>query len=69
LKTGCNIERRQLKTGARLAPLIGLMSVQAVWLLQVKSVARAEPNRPVEQIVPKRYIRLLERAGSWLRGR
>jgi len=23
LKTGCNIERRQLKTGGRLAPLIG----------------------------------------------
>jgi hypothetical protein len=61
LKTGCNIERRQLKTGGRLAPLIGLMSVQAVRLLQLKSVARAEPNRPAEQIVPKRYIRLLER--------
>ena len=61
LKTGCNIEHRQLKTGDRLAPLIGLMSVVAIRLLWLKSVARAEPDRPTEQIVPKRYIHLLER--------
>jgi hypothetical protein len=60
LKTGCSIERRQLKTGDRLAPLIGLMSVVAIRLLQLKSVARVEPDRPAEQIVPKRYISVLE---------
>jgi Transposase Tn5 dimerisation domain/Transposase DDE domain len=61
LKTGCRIEDRQLETGDRLAPLIGLMSVQAVRLVQLKTVARAEPDRPAEQIVPERYIELLER--------
>lgn len=61
LKTGCNIEGRQLHTGSRLAPLVALMSVQAVRLLQLKSLARTEPNRPSEQVVPKYYIELLER--------
>lgn len=62
LKTGCNVEERQLKTGDRLGPLIGLMSVQAIRLLRTKSVARAEPERPAEEIVPERYIRQLERS-------
>jgi hypothetical protein len=61
LKTGCNIERRQLKTGERLAPLVALMSIQAVRLLQLKAKARAEPSRPTAELVPGRYIRLLER--------
>jgi Transposase DNA-binding/Transposase DDE domain/Transposase Tn5 dimerisation domain len=61
LKTGCNIERRQLKTAARLAPLVALLSVQAVRLIQLKAVARAEPNRPTEELVPQRYVQMLER--------
>jgi hypothetical protein len=61
LKSGCNIERRQLKKGARLAPLIAMMSVVAVRLLQLKFEARANPDRPTEEIVPKRYVDLLER--------
>jgi hypothetical protein len=60
LKTGRKIERRQLKSGARLAPLVGLMSVQAVRLLQLRTVARAEPDRSTEELVPRRYVRLLE---------
>lgn len=61
LKTGCNIEQRQLKTAARLAPLVALMSVQAVRLIQLKAVARAEPDRPTEELVPRRYVQVLER--------
>jgi hypothetical protein len=61
LKTGCRIEHRQLKTADRLAPLIALMSVVAIRLVQLKALARAQPTRPTEQIVPKRYIGLLER--------
>ena len=68
LKTGCNIERRQLHTGERLAPLVGLMSVQAVRLLQLKMVARLEPERPTAEIVPQRYVCLLERHRKMLPG-
>jgi hypothetical protein len=61
LKTGCNVEQRQLKKAARLAPLVALLSVQAVRLIQLKAAARAEPERPTEELVPRRYVRLLER--------
>ena len=36
LKTGTRVQKRQLKTGARLEPMVGLMSVVAVRLLQLK---------------------------------
>ena len=35
LKTGCRVEARQYRTGERLAPAIGLLSVLAVRLLQL----------------------------------
>ena len=41
--------------------MIALMSVVAIRLVQLKALARAHPTRPTEQIVPKRYIGLLER--------
>ncbi len=62
LKTGCNVERRQLKTAGRLAPLVALLSVQAVRLIQLKAVARAEPNRLTAEVVPSKYVQLLERS-------
>jgi hypothetical protein len=61
LKTGCNIEQSQLQTAARLAPLVALLSMQAVRLIQLKAVARAEPDRPTEDLVPRRYVQTLER--------
>jgi Transposase DNA-binding/Transposase Tn5 dimerisation domain len=79
LKTGCRVEARQLQTGARLAPLVGLLSVVAVRLLELRAVARGEPDRPTEELVPRRYVRLLEgsrkvgagafgRVGEFVRG-
>jgi hypothetical protein len=44
-KTGCQVEMRRLGHVDRLEPLIGLLSVLSVWLLQLKYVARDEPNR------------------------
>jgi hypothetical protein len=43
-KTGCKVEERRLESVDRLEPLIGLLSVLAVWLLQLKYVARDEPD-------------------------
>ena len=59
LKTGCRVTERQLKTKSRLEPLVGLLSVVSVRLLQLKSVARTEPNRPARQLIPPRWIAML----------
>ena len=58
LKTGCSVEERQYRTGDRLAPIIGLLSVVAVRLLQLKMVARHEPERPAARVVPTNGWRL-----------
>jgi hypothetical protein len=60
LKTGCRVEDRQYETSARLERVTGLLSVVAVRLLQLKSVARETPDRPAEEVVPQPWIRMLE---------
>ncbi|HEV7223678.1 MAG TPA: IS4 family transposase, partial [Pirellulales bacterium] len=45
LKTGCRVEERLYQSGDRLAPVIGLLSVLAVRLLQLKMVARRDPQQ------------------------
>lgn len=59
LKTGCNLESRQYQTRERLEALTGMQSVVAVRLLQLKSVARTEPQRPAEEVVPSKWIKVL----------
>lgn len=56
LKTGCAVEARQYRTGDRLAPIIGLLSVVAVRLLQLKMVARQEPERQAAGVVPTNWL-------------
>lgn len=43
-KTGCQVEMRRLEHTDRLEPLIGLLSVVAVWLLQLKYVVQDVPE-------------------------
>ena len=59
-KTGCRIEDRQLKTAPRLEAMVGLMFVVAVRLLQLKSVARTDPDRPARTVVPPLWIEMLQ---------
>lgn len=61
LKTGCREEDRQLKTSERLEAMTGLLSVVAVRLVQLKAVARTDPERPAESVVPAAWIRMLSR--------
>jgi hypothetical protein len=56
LKTGCRVEERLYRSGERLAPVIGLLSVLAVRLLQLKTVARRDPEQPAAQVVPKEWL-------------
>lgn len=62
LKSGCATESRQLRTAGRLEALVGLTSVVAVRLLQLKSIARAAPETPAERVVPKLWLRMLKLA-------
>lgn len=62
LKSGCHVTQRQLKTKERLEPMVGLMSVVAVRLLQLKTVAKREPMRPAHEVVPAKWVAALAAA-------
>lgn len=67
LKTGCSVQRRLLQSADRLEAMVGLMSVVAVRLLQLKSVARSEPERPARTVVPPLWLEMLKAARKNLR--
>jgi hypothetical protein len=62
LKSGCRVTHRELKEADRLEAMVGLMSVVAVRLLQLKSVARSDPDRPARLIVPPLWLAMLKAA-------
>jgi hypothetical protein len=62
IKTGCATESRQLKAAGRLEALVGLTSVIAVRLLQLKSLARTNPEVPAQRVVPRVWLQMLKLA-------
>lgn len=60
-KTGCQVEMRRLEHVDRLEPLIGLLSVLAVGLLQLKFVARDDPDRPANTMFDEVTVRVMAR--------
>ena len=67
LKTGCRVTKRGLRQAPRLEAMVGLMSVVAVRLLQLKSMARSNPDRPAQRIVPRLWLAMLKAARKNLR--
>lgn len=61
MKTGCQIERMQFSYADRLQPAIALLSVVAVWLVQLRDASRDSERRqqPATQWVPRRLIEVL----------
>lgn len=59
LKTGCRLTARQLETAERLEAMTGLMSVVAVRLVQLKTVARQDGDRLAKTVVPPPWIEML----------
>lgn len=55
-KTGCQIEERLYRTADRLERIVGILSVIAVRLVQMKTVARVEPERPAADVAPEEWI-------------
>jgi Transposase DNA-binding/Transposase Tn5 dimerisation domain len=62
LKTGCKTESHQLKTRERLEALVGITSVVATRLLQLKSFARTNPDKKAGSVVPPVWLRMLKLA-------
>lgn len=60
LKTGCQIEKVQLKTGERLLKLFGMLGVIATQLLQLKNISRINPDEPAEKHVDKLSMIILQ---------
>jgi hypothetical protein len=66
IKTGCRTETRQLKAAGRLEAFVGLTSVVAVRLLQLKSLARTKPDVPAQRVVPRVWLEMLKLARKGL---
>lgn len=60
LKTGCQVEARQYQTGSRLEAITGFLAIVAVRLLQLKAVARTDPNRRANELVPPLWLEVLQ---------
>lgn len=60
-KTGCQVEMRRWEHADRLEPLIGLLSVLAVRLLQLKFVARATPDVPAQSLFEEPMVPVMAR--------
>lgn len=59
LKTGCSLEDRLYETAHPWETLTAFLSIVAVRLLQLKTVAKAEPDRPAEEVVPRKWVQML----------
>jgi hypothetical protein len=67
LKTGARVEDRLYRSGDALAPVVGLLSVLAARLLQLKTVARREPDLPVERMAPPAWVAAVQRLRDLVR--
>jgi hypothetical protein len=59
-KSGCQLEVRQYETSERLEAIANFLSIVAVRLLQLKSVARTKPSRPATDLLPWHRIEVLQ---------
>lgn len=59
VKTGCRLESRQYMEAHSLEAVAGMTCVLAVRLLQLKTVARNQPDQPAERVVPKAWLKVL----------
>lgn len=60
IKTGCQLETRQYESAHCLEGVAGIVSVLAARLLMLKQAARAAPETPAADVVPREWLRMLE---------
>ena len=59
LKTGCQIERSQLREGASLQRLLGFVAILAVRLLQLRDLARRQADQPAIEVVDPILVQII----------
>src|SRR6266446_5444542 len=59
LKTGCRMEERQIESYEGLRRLLGLLAPVAVRLLQLRTLARQQPDRPAAEVVPQEVVQVV----------
>lgn len=59
IKTGCRLEARQYMEAHRLEAVAGMTCVLAVRLVQLKTVAKTQPDLPAARVVPRIWIKVL----------
>lgn len=59
LKTGCQIEARQMQTYEGLRTVLGFLAPLAVRLLQLRSAARAQPDQSAQDVLPKEVVQVV----------
>jgi len=64
LKTGCAIEQRQLTTAEGLERLLGFLTIVALRLLQLRTLARTHPTLPADDYVPALMLNVLVAQGE-----
>lgn len=64
LKTGCQYEQRQLESKDALLTLLAMTLPIACELLWLRSVCRAQPDRPAKEILSSTQLQILRTLGS-----
>jgi hypothetical protein len=59
LKSGCAVEKRQLKEARRLLALLGFLGIIATKILEIKHIARGHPNEPAKRYVPPLLLKII----------
>jgi hypothetical protein len=52
LKTGCQLEQRQIQDYEGLRTILGFLSPMAVRLMQLRAASRQDPQQPASQVLP-----------------
>ncbi|HET8851863.1 MAG TPA: IS4 family transposase [Ktedonobacteraceae bacterium] len=59
LKTGCQIEGRQIQDYEGLRTLLGLLAPMAVRLMQLRAASRQDPQQPASQVLPSDVVEVV----------
>jgi len=59
LKTGCQIEQRQMQDYEGLRTLLGFLSPIAVRLMQLRAASRQDPEQPACQVLPPDVVQVV----------
>lgn len=59
LKTGCRVEERQVESYEGLRRLLGLLAPLAVRLLQLRTLARQQPERLAAEVLPAEVLEVV----------